>query len=101
MGETTLSVLTHVRNWTVITNSERIEIKAILYAPLSDSPNQHIITYAHYLEWRQGDCTTLRADVSNIDKVTHFFQQMYRSSLFKDNLLEEWEVRANQSWNAT
>ena len=89
MGETTLSVLTHVRNWTVITNSERIKIKAILYAPLSDSPNQHTNTYARQLYRSQRDCATLRVDVSNTYKVTHFSQQMYQIGLFEDDFLEE------------
>ena len=88
-GETTLYLLAHVRTWSVITNAESIDIKAIFYAPLSDSPNQHTNTYARQLYRSQRDCATLRVDVSNTYKVTHFSQQMYQIGLFEDDFLEE------------
>ena len=94
-GEKMLTLLAHVRTWSVITNSELMDIKAIFYAPWSDLLNQHINTYARQLDRRQQDCATLRVDVSNTDKVTHFFQQMYQSSLFKGDFLEKWEASAN------
>ena len=75
-GETTLSLLTHVGTWLVITNAKRIDIKAIFYALWSDSPNQHITTYACQLDRRQRECATLRADISNTERATHFVQQM-------------------------
>ena len=84
-----LTLLTHARTWSVIINSERMDIKAIFYAPWIDLPNQHINMYARQLDRRQRDCATLRADVSDTDKVTHFFQQMYQSGLFKANFLEK------------
>ena len=39
-----LTLLAHVRTWSVITNSDLMDIKAIFYAPWSDFPNQHIKT---------------------------------------------------------
>ena len=91
----------HVGTWAVITNTVRINIKAIFYAPWSDSPNQHINTYARHLDRCQRYCVTLRSDVSDTDKFTHFVQQMYQSGLFEANFLEEWEASADQSWDAT
>ena len=73
----------------------------IFYAPWSDSPNQQINTYDRQLDRRQWDCATLRVDVSDTNKVTHFVQQIYQSGVFEANLLEEWEASADQSWEAT
>ena len=100
-GNTTLNLLAHVGTWLVITNTERIDTMVIFYAPWSDSPNQHIKPYARQLDRRQRDCTTLQADVSDKDKVTHFVQQMYQSGFFEEDFLEEWEASADQSWDAT
>ena len=77
----------------------RIYIKAIFYALWSNSPNQHINTYARHLEQLQQDCATLRADVSNTNKFTHFVQQMYQRGLFEADFLEEWEARVDQCWD--
>ena len=96
-----LSLLGHVGTCLVITNTECIDIKAIFYAPWSDSPNKHINTYARHLDRCQRYCATLRSDVSDTDKFTHFVQQMYQSGLFEANFLEEWEASADQSWDAT
>ena len=77
-----------------------MDTKAIFYAPWIDLTNLCINMYARQMDRRQRDCATLRADVSNTDKVTHFFQQIYQSGLFKANFLEKWEASANQSWDA-
>ena len=73
----------HVRTWSVITSAERIDIKAIFYAPWIDSPNQHVNTYNRQLDRRQQDCVTLKSDISNTEKVTYFLQQIYQSGLFE------------------
>ena len=57
--------------------------------------------YACQLDRNQRECATILADVSDTDKATHFFQQMYQIGLFEEYLLEEWEASANQSWDAT
>ena len=71
-GETTLTLLAHFGTWYFITKDQRIDIKAIVYAPWSDSPNQHINTYACQMYRRQQNCATLRDNISNKAKVTHF-----------------------------
>ena len=53
MEKTMLSLLAHVRNWSVITNTERIDIKAIFFALWNNFPNQHINTYVCQLDRRQ------------------------------------------------
>ena len=55
MGKTTLFLVVHISNWSVFNNAERIGIKAIFYAPWSDSKNQHINTYALQMDRRKRD----------------------------------------------
>ena len=50
------TMLDRLRAWFVITNAEKIAIKATFLAPWADTPDAHITTFARQLDRRQTEC---------------------------------------------
>ena len=87
--------------WFVITNSEKVVIKAHFYAPWSDTPKSHITTFAHQLDHRQIECSNHGVTIKDEIKVFHFIQEMYVCGLFKARFLDDWEENTTKTWKVT
>ena len=68
--ETILSIVAHLCTWPIITNSERMAMKAALFVPCSNSPDQHISAYAQDLTRRQNNATKYNIKITDGNKVT-------------------------------
>ena len=42
-------MITHLQTWFIITNKEKLDMKALFYSPWSETPNTHITTFARQL----------------------------------------------------
>ena len=95
------TMVTHLRTWFVITNAEKIAIKAAFHAPWSDTPNDHITTFARQLNRRQTECLDHGVTITEAEKVVHFIEQMYTCGLFEARFLDDWEESLDKSWATT
>ena len=66
------TMIKQLRSWFVITNSEKIAIKAAFLAPWADTPNAHFTTFARQLNCRQIECHNHGVVITDNDKVVHF-----------------------------
>ena len=71
-NQTIKTILLQLRTWKVITNGEKVSIKAHFHTPWSDTPNSHITTFA-----RQIKCSDHGVAITDDDKVVHFIQEIY------------------------
>ena len=55
-NQTIATMITHLQTWFVITNKDKLNVKALFYAPCSETPNTHITTFARKLNRRQVEC---------------------------------------------
>ena len=45
-NQTIATMIMHLQTWSIITNKEKLDTKALFYAPWSDTPNTHITTFS-------------------------------------------------------
>ena len=83
-------MITHLQTWFVITNKEKLDVKALFYAPWSETPNTHITTFARQLDRRQVEYATNQVTITYSDKVDHFVAQMYLCDIFESKFLNDW-----------
>ena len=83
-------MLLQLRTWFVITNSEKVAIKAHFHTTWSNTPNSHITTFARQLDRRQIECSNDGVTITDNDKVVYFIQEMYVCGLFKARFLDDW-----------
>ena len=95
------TMIAHLRSWFVITNAEKIAIKAAFLAPWADTPNAHVTTFARQLDRRQIECHDHGVSITNAEKVVHFIEQMYTCGLFEARFLDDWEESLDKSWAFT
>ena len=95
------TMVAHLRTWFVITNAEKIAIKAAFHAPWADTPNAHVTTFARQLDRRQIECLDHGVTITNAEKVVHFIEQMYTCGLFEARFLDDWEESLDKSWATT
>ena len=76
-------------------------MKALFYAPWSETPNTHITTFARQLDRRQVECATNQVTITDSDKVDHFVAQMYLWDIFESKFLDDWEEAQDKTWAAT
>ena len=89
-NQTIKSMLLQLRTWFVITNSEKVAIKAHFHTPWSNTPNSHITTFARQLDRHQIKCSNDGVTITDNDKVVYFIQEMYVCGLFKARFLDDW-----------
>ena len=85
----------------MITNSEKITIKATFLAPWSDIPNAQFTTFTRQLDRHQIEWSDNGVIITNDEIVVHSVQEMYVYSLFKARFLDDWEKKSDKSWNVT
>ena len=90
-----------LQTWYVITNKEKLDVKALFHKPWSDTPNSQIKTYTRQLERRQVNGQDSNVIISESDKVNHFVSQMYLSEIFEYIFLDDWEDGSNKGWAST
>ena len=95
------TMIKQLQSWFVITNSEKIAIKATFLAPWSDTPNAHITTFARQLDHRQIECNDHGVIITDDEKVVHFIQEMYTCGLFEAKFLNNGEESGDKSWTVT
>ena len=95
------TMVAHLRTWYVITNAEKIAIKAAFHAPWADTPNAHVTTFARQLDRRQTECLDHGVTITDAEKVVHFIEQMYTCGLFEARFLDDWEESTDKSWATT
>ena len=100
-NQTIKTMVLQLWTWFVITNSEKVVIKAHFHAPWSDTPKSHITTFAHQLDHRQIECSNHGVTITDEIKVFHFIQEMYVCSLFKARFLDDWEENTTKTWKVT
>ena len=100
-NQTIKTMVLQLWTWFVITNSEKVVIKAHFYAPWSDTPKSHITTFAHQLDHRQIECSNHGVTIKDEIKVFHFIQEMYVCGLFKARFLDDWEENTTKTWKVT
>ena len=96
--ESILTLITHLRTWPVITNTERMSTKAAFVAPWSNSSDQNLSAYAQDLTRRQNNATKYAVNITNDDKVTQLVACIYESNILEDLVMEKWEKSGNRSW---
>ena len=67
-NQTIATMITHLQTWFVITNKEKLNMKALFYALWIDTPNTHITTFARQLDWRQVECAKNMVTVTDSKK---------------------------------
>ena len=97
--QTIAKMITLLQTWFVITKKEKIDTKALFYAPLSETPNTHITTFAQQLDRRQVKCAKNQVTISDSDKVDHFVAQMYLCEIFESKFLNDWEEALDKTWS--
>ena len=100
-NQTIKTMVLQLWTWFVITNSEKVVIKAQFHAPWGDTPKSHITTFARQLDHRQIECSNHGVTITDEIKVFHFIQEMYVCSLFKARFLGDWEENTNKTWKVT
>ena len=95
------TMIKQLQSWFVITNSERIAIKASFLVPWADTPNAHVTTFARQLNRRQIECDDHGVIITDDEKVVHFVQEMYACGLFEARFLNNWEENSDKSWTVT
>ena len=94
-------MITHLQTWFVIMNKEKLDMKALFYAPWSETPNTHITTFARQLYQRKVECAKNLVTITDSDKVDHFVAQMYLCDIFESKFLDDWEESLDKTWAAT
>ena len=90
-----------LQTWYVITNKEKLDVKALFHNPWSDTPNSHITTFARHLELRQAKRKDNLVIITDANKVNHFVAQMYLSKIFESKLFDSWEDGIDKDWVST
>ena len=99
-NQTIATMITHLQTWFLITNKEKLDAKALFYAPWSENPNTHITTLARQLNRRQVECATKQVTITDSDKVDHFVAQMYLCDIFESKFLDDLEEAQDKTWAA-
>ena len=75
--------------------------KADFVAPWSDSPDQHLSTYARDPRRRQKNATKHDVKITNDDKVTQLVACIYEADILEESVMEKWEESGDRSWTKT
>ena len=94
-------MITHLQTWFVITNKEKLDMKALFYAPWSENTNTHITTFYRQLDRRQVECAKNQVTITDSDNVDHFVVQMYLCNIFESKFFDDWEEAQDKTWAAT
>ena len=70
-------------------------MSARFHAMWSDSPDQHITSFARQLDRWQHNCAKLKKSMSETGKVDLFCKKHVRLRTFRAKFLEDWEVAMN------
>ena len=95
------TMIFQLRTWFIITNSEKVAIKAHFHAPWSNTSNSHITTFAHQLDCCQINCSYHGFTIADDNTVVNFIQEMYVCGLFKARFLDNWEENTTKTWKVT
>ena len=95
--ESILSLIAHLQTWPVITNVERMTMKAALVAPWSNSPDQHLSAYVRDHTRRQNNATKYAVKITDDDKVTQLVACIYEADILEDLVMEKWEESGDRS----
>ena len=55
-NQTIPTMIAHLQTWFVITNKEKLNMRALFYAPWSETPNTHITNFSRQIYRRQVEC---------------------------------------------
>ena len=94
-------MLAQLGTWITITNTEKIEVRTYFESLWSNTPNAHVKTITNQLDERQIECADFTVNISNFNKTVFFVGQMYLSRLYKNDFLEDYDKRNDQSWEKT
>ena len=75
--------------------------KAAFISPWSDSPNQHLSTYARDLTRRQNNAKKYDVKITDNYKVTQLVACIYEADILEDSVMEKWEETVNINWANT
>ena len=65
--------------------------------PWSDSPDQHISTYAREFTRRQNNAKKYDVKITDDDKVTQLVVCIYEADIPEDSVMEKWEEAGDRN----
>ena len=91
-------MIEQLKIYPTILNKEKIEIRAVFFAPWSDAPDMNLGEYARTLNKCQRAAKTFRLNISDEDKTTHFVGCAQHFELFEDKWTQKWEAALKRYW---
>ena len=89
-NQTIATMITHLQTWFVITDKEKLDMKALFYAPWSETPNTHLTTFARHSIGVKSNAPQTRSPSQTATKLTTLSRKCIYATFLNPSFSTTW-----------